>query len=305
MEHPDHLNHLPVWLENVVLFYGARKSGTTMTLNLMDGGHEMFVSPAEIKLKRFLSEHWDHPETNKEKYFSRSTIRGWTYEGFDMEVYKAYIDRAEQEPDLKRLIQKDIYYQAKCSAHAPKDIKQWAMKEVGGHPEKILSFFRSFFPDGKVVFVFRHPKNVTASVIKNRKRRNMAMSLFQYYKQTRDPMFVMAKQERLRTAPYIFSLNYEDLTNEQTRQGVLEQLCAFLELSWHEAFDYTSEFGVRSVSRTSSQNTASVFSSNAPWHKGLSMMERIAVCVFGQMTLAELLIKGRLSDYKAAMLRYR
>ncbi|MEM6960330.1 MAG: sulfotransferase [Myxococcota bacterium] len=51
------------WLENPVLFYGCRKSGTTLLMSLLDGalfGGEqgLFVYPSEIKLKSLVRRPW-------------------------------------------------------------------------------------------------------------------------------------------------------------------------------------------------------------------------------------------------------
>ena len=39
------------WIEQALLIYGPRKGGTTLYQNLLDGGAEVFVYPAELKLK--------------------------------------------------------------------------------------------------------------------------------------------------------------------------------------------------------------------------------------------------------------
>lgn len=292
---------LPDWTSRPVLFYGARKSGTTMALNLMDGGEEMFVSPAEIKLKKFTSMEWGRGSKDKIQYFEESTILGWEYDNFDMDAYVEYIQKQGNAEGLKSLIQHDLYHQYLSLQKKPSRPKLCAIKEVGGNTDKIFELFQKLFPQGRRVMILRSPLMVTRSVIKNRQRRNIKMSLWQYYKQTRNPMIILCNQAKYFDQANVFFMSYESLTDHKKREDIQKNLCHYLSISWDKKFTTTSEFGVETVSRTSSEDTAKIFVKNKKWYDNLTSPQRIIVLLTRYLTTLELLLAGRYGDYKRSI----
>jgi hypothetical protein len=67
------LSTLPSWTNKAVLVYGARKSGTTMLANLLDGGDKLLVYPSEMKLKLLLGHLWKDAEEAVTLYQAEST----------------------------------------------------------------------------------------------------------------------------------------------------------------------------------------------------------------------------------------
>jgi len=297
----DKQANLPDWTDKPVLFYGARKSGTTMALNLMDGGDEMFVSPAEIKLKKFFRMKWSGKISDKIQYFEESTILGWEYDNFDMEAYVDYVQEQENAGSLKSLIQKDLYNQYLALKKKPSHPKLCAIKEVGGETDAIFNLFEKLFPQGRRVMILRDPFMVTRSVLKNRQRRGIKISFWQYFKQTRDPLVILANQSKYMDQANIFFMAYEALTDKNKRQAVQENLCHYLSISWSDKFNTTSEFGVESVSRTSSENTAEVFVKKKKWYEGLVISERIMVASVHWLVRLELLMTGRYRGLKKSL----
>src|SRR5688572_4634084 len=129
----------PAWLERPVLIYGPRKSGTTLLLNLLDGGPDLFVFPGELKLKFLLAEFFNSGNLPR-RYYDKSEILGKTFPGFDSRKYSMLSGRASAMParSLRDLLCVDA-----CNVYAsledkPEPPALWGMKEVGGPTSQVL-----------------------------------------------------------------------------------------------------------------------------------------------------------------------
>ncbi len=202
------------WQNNAVLIYGARKSGTTLLQNLLDGGEEILVFPNEIKLKQFLKRVWKNSRNMVSDYiFNNQEITKLNfkikqskcnqkavdvddksfnllfakisdcvnYDLLDSRIldsldYKNYLSNLKEFNEHRfngfaDVLRKDITIFYNNLYKKPDKIKMWAMKEVGGDPETIFGFFKTMFPNGKIVAITRNPYYVIRSIIRDRRRR--------------------------------------------------------------------------------------------------------------------------------------
>jgi len=253
---------LPAWTDNAVLIYGPRKAGTTLLTNLLDGGEEIVVKPGETKLKliaqyssgdHFLTEYL---ESLRSPEFSPGELRPWPRATFEENIFAIYQGIKEK----------------------PKRPKMWAMKEVGGHLGSVLRVFYSHFPNGKVIMITRNPKQITRSVLNERRRRGVRLSFRQILNEVVDPLRVLKKQDKHRGKDRIHFVSYEDLVGVGTKEN-MENITKFLGVKYSQIFERPTIFGAPVVVQTSSRNTTQVFSSRQSWSQGLTLRERICVYV--------------------------
>ena len=101
---------LPAWTHTGVLVYGPRKGGTTLLLNLHDGGSELVAYPSELKLKRMAREISRDGGDAVAKYCNASTILGRDFANFGKDGYRRFADDLREAPPshLRELIRRDI-----------------------------------------------------------------------------------------------------------------------------------------------------------------------------------------------------
>jgi hypothetical protein len=129
------------------LIYGARKSGTTMLANLHDGGDELLVFPAEVKLNQFVKKWTDRPVA-AESFYSRSRLLGTPLPNFDSECYETQVEclKARGIPNLRDLLRHDIYAVHRSVMRKPEKPSSWGLKEVGATPIGSCNSSGIYFP---------------------------------------------------------------------------------------------------------------------------------------------------------------
>jgi hypothetical protein len=166
------------------------------------------------------------------------------------------------------------------------------MKEVSGNPDEILGCFRRLFMDGPIILIFRDPLHITASILKNRRRRGMRIGLRELVKHTSDPLRVMSRLKRYLDEPDVFSVTYEEIT-QGNRMVVLKQLCRFLRIKEFDRIGQPTVFGEAAVVRTSSRQVTEVFSDTAPWWNGLPARQCLLVVMIHAAIRLLLVIRGQ------------
>ena len=100
---------LPPWTDRAVLLYGPRKSGTSLLLNLLDGGEEIVAFPREMKLKFFLTAVWPGGQ-GAEVYSRLSRHAGQEFKGFSAERYRQLSEEtAGRARSLREQMQIDVH----------------------------------------------------------------------------------------------------------------------------------------------------------------------------------------------------
>jgi hypothetical protein len=269
---------LPPWVENGILVYGPRKAGTTLFQNLLDGGDQLFVYPAELKLKSFARK--PKRRTDLDYYCSRSRIPTVNPPHFSQDRYQEIWATARSQSSLQGLAE-FIRYDASavfasCS-NAPADIRMWCAKEVGGPTTQILETWRAMFPKGKALFIIRDPRMVTRAVLNDRRRKGLRLSWFEIAHETLDPMRVVTAQARLLDDPNVFVIAYEDLVADTA--GVMGQVAGFLGVENTTCFETPTIFSEPVVVRTASRQTTAVFQQASSWKDGLPRREQWIVAV--------------------------
>lgn len=288
------------WIENAILIYGPRKGGTTLFQNLLDGGSELFVYPAELKLK-FLAHT---PELSPAEYFAQSKIPAndpavvprtavdgkWdpeayfrhtreynvSPEAFDRAGYEAAwkADAATRQP-VASLVRKDAIRVFENSRFRGQSPRMWCAKEVGGHSGRVLHLWKSIFPSGRLLLITRDPLMVVRSVLQDRRRVGQRPSLWNIIKQTYDPVAVNATIARLSNSSDVFVLRYEDLVANP--EATMRKVADFIGIAFTHHLTQPTLLGEPAVVRTSSRVEKSVFISDAKWTDDLTLREKLVV----------------------------
>ncbi|MCB1377026.1 MAG: sulfotransferase [Alphaproteobacteria bacterium] len=288
------------WIENAILIYGPRKGGTTLFQNLLDGGDDLFVYPAELKLK-FLAHT---PELSPTEYFSQSKLPAnnpaamprtaadgtWdpdayfrhtreynvSAEAFDRAGYEAaWKADAETRQPVARLIRLDAIRVFENSRFRHASPRMWCAKEVGGHSGRVLDLWKKIFPQGRLLLITRDPLMVVRSVLHDRRRVNQRPSIWNIIKQTYDPMAVNATVARLATNKDVHVLSYEDLV--ATPEATMRKVADFLGIAFTAKLTQPTLLGEQVVVRTSSRVEKNIFISDATWTDGLTLREKLVV----------------------------
>ena len=269
---------LPPWVENGVLVYGPRKAGTTLFQNLLDGGDQLFVYPAELKLKSFARK----PQRGEDLdyYYSRSYIPTVNSPHFSQERYQELWVAARSQRTLRGLAEFVRYDAAavfaSCS-NAPSGLKMWCAKEVGGPTERILKTWRSIYPQGKALFITRDPRMVTRAVLNDRRRKGIRLSWLTIAEETLESMRVVTAQSRLLGDNGVLVIAYEDLVANPA--GIMAEVAAFLGVANAPNFVAPTIFSEPVVVRTASQQTHAVFQRTGSWQDGLPRRERWIISI--------------------------
>ncbi len=268
---------LPPWTDRAVLLYGPRKSGTSLLLNLLDGGEEIVAFPREMKLKFFLTAVWPGGQ-GAEVYSRLSRHAGQEFKGFSAERYRQLSEEtAGRARSLREQMQIDVHNLHQSADWKPAAPRMWAMKDVGAPTLRITNVFRQHFFDGKIVTILRDPRYVSRAVYRDRRRRQRRMSLREWFYEAIDPIRIMVHQARLLEAdPTIHALTYEDLVSER-RDDVLRGVCAYLGVEFAEVLTRPTIFGLPAVVLTSSRQTTEIFREEAHWTDELTFVERALI----------------------------
>ena len=288
------------WIENAILIYGPRKGGTTLFQNLLDGGGELFVYPAELKLK-FLART---PRLTPSEYFSRSKLPAndpagtpgtgqqgnWEPEAYfrhtrEYNVSPESFDRAGYETawrsspnaqcSVGELIRNDVVRVFDNCRFRSVPPRMWCAKEVGGHTGKVLQLWRGIFPGGRLLLLVRDPLMVVRSVLHDRRMVSERPSLWNIIKQTYDAIAVVAGIAGLRGQKHVLVLCYEDLVADT--EGSMRRVAEFLGVEFTSVLTMPTLLGEKVVVRTSSRVDTKVFVSDAKWTDGLTLRERTII----------------------------
>jgi hypothetical protein len=267
---------LPAWTRRAVLLYGPRKGGTTLVANLLDGGEELVVFPAEVKLKFLIREWLTAGPAAARTYFSHSRVLGQAFPNFDAARYAGLVRSGlgSEARDLGELLRADVAAVHACIETKPPEPRLWAMKEVGGDGGRILRLFRHLFLDGKVVLILREPRQVTASVLRDRRRKERRLGPLRLLREIADPIRALQDQAELLDDPSVHALVYENVAGGRL-ESELDAVCRYLGIERLPVFERPTIFGQSVVTRTSSRPTTEVFVNREPWSAGMSFAQRL------------------------------
>lgn len=267
----------PPWLDRAILIYGPRKGGTTLFLNLLDGTPELFIYPAELKLKYFVKADWGHTD-DAERYRAFSRIPTLKSPRLDLDSYqenwRGFTDGATT-PTLKELIGHDVAQVLESVSTAPASPKLWCAKEVGGRTSHILALWFALFDQPKALLLLRDPLMVVRAILNDRRRQRKRLSLRAIARETRDSLRVVKAQSRYLDDPRTLTICYEDLVADTVAE--MRRVCAFIGVPYSERFTRPSLLGEVVVVATSSRQTTKVFMQESDWSDGLPLRERLTV----------------------------
>jgi hypothetical protein len=273
-----------------VLVYGPRKAGTTLFQNLLDGGEELFVYPAELKLKFFVK----HPPGEDLLAVYRRESRVPTIKASRLSLHRYEELWAQAEPGtLGELVRRDAEFALASCAEKPVRLRMWAAKEVGGDTEGILNLWRDLCPAGRILFITRDPLMVTRAVLNDRRRKGRRLGILQIVRETYDPVRVSRMQSRHLADPGACAISYEDLIADTPI--TMTRVADFLGVEPAAFLAQPSIFGEPIVVATASRREGAVFRDDVAWRTGLTARERIIVW----STTALLRLMGWGVDYPA------
>lgn len=292
---------LPRWVDRGVLVYGARKAGTTLLQNLLDGSDQLLVYPAELKLKRFVR----RPEraSDATAYHAESRIPAVCPPRLSQERYCALWRAAYGRHafrGLADLARYDAWAVLASASGGPGQPEMWCAKEVGGPTMRVLDAWRAAFPQGRIVLLTRDPRMVTRAVLNDRRRRGHRLSWRQIARETLDPMRTVTAQARLLGEQGILVIAYEDLVADTA--GVMATVARFLGLAYTPRFTEPSIFSAPVVVSTASRRTTEVFQASESWDDGLTRREKAVVATVHAVAS---LLPGYNVDYCALRRRLR
>ncbi|MEX2298756.1 MAG: sulfotransferase [Dongiaceae bacterium] len=269
---------LPTWTERAALVYGARKAGTTLLLNLLDGSDALMAFPSEVKLK---SLHRVPAGTHsRDTYLARSRVAEVDARRLSQDRYKALwaaVDPTAIAGKLCNLLRLDAWHVQQAAARAPLTPQLWCAKEVGGDTDAILDLWWRCFPDAPILFILRNPLMVTRAVLQDRRRKDRRLGIADIVRETADPMRVVAAQSRHLGDPRLLAIAYEDMVTDTP--ATMGRIAAFFGIPFDEILLRPTLFGEPIVVRTSSRSTTEVFQSSDDWRDGLTGRERFWVRV--------------------------
>jgi hypothetical protein len=273
------------WIENAVLFYGPRKSGTTLLQNLFDGGQQLLMRQGELKLKQFADELWANEKQATERYYRKKRRIGIrkgdkVFENFDHTPFmKAIHKDSRNNSSFKDLMTDEIQLIYDAIEDKPKDLKYWAVKEAGGNIDKVLRFWKQNFFSGRSVFIFRDPMMIVRSILTQARRQNEHMPIKRIHKEVKTAIFSIHRMQRHINSSYVYAITYESLT-ASTDQTV-KNVCKFLDITDENKLLYPTKFSVTEKVGNASKDTVKVFKNYKKWHHDLSLKETICVLLFG------------------------
>ena len=302
------------WLDNPILIYGPRKSGSSLLQNLIDGGNQLLMIPGELNLNHTFK-YLHFPEAaQKQEYLSRgrSLHRDNHFASKTDTNYEQLMDAVEfqipplKKPQLEGALNSKEYlrvlgklptsafsnmrsihqYDVKAfrdALHKNKvNYSGWASKEVGGAcPQAILTYFKTMFPKSRIVFIARDPRFIVRSIILNRRRQGITLPLFQILKEYHEVQRIMDFYYGLEETPDLTFIFYEDLSSNT--EAEMKHLAKRLGIEYSEVLTQPTVLGIETVVTTSSQHTKKVFKnkdSEGTWKKDLSFRETVAIYLY-------------------------
>ena len=265
------------WTENPVLTDGPRKSGTTLMLDLLDGGDELLAYPADFKIKF----HYDtlySPDSCREQYLKNQRHNFESLPDFDYELFKSMLGKGVLSTGLKETILNDLLWVKKCSPLAQIEFKGWCSKEVGGDPKHVISYYRSLFFYGKIILVFREPMRIIRSAILFKRKKGQKVGLWDTLRQAFEAVIIIHKLSQYINEPGVHAITYEEITGDD-REKTFASLFTFLGIREFELMYIPTRFKTSVVVGTSTKNTKKIFSNQLSWTKGLKRVDLFSVLV--------------------------
>ena len=333
----------PNFLDNAVLVYGPRKSGTTLLQSLLDGGEQMLMLPGEAKIKFLFEPRVGAPyllryalqENGEDWTFARATIGARalqeipegvhlpglspeeTARVFDLQRYRDTLQNlhdAKPHHPYEKLARGDARPHREYSAGAGElraevqafaaalrsleysqsearpHFKIWAIKEVGGHPHKIIECWRELVPNLKVVFLVRNPRFIVRSIILDRRRKGIRLSFWKIWKECEAAQNIVsaAFSEKSNCDVIVY---YEQLTRNTPAE--MQRIAAAIGIDCEEKLSTPTMLGASAIVRTSSQKTAQVFASEKAWDEGLLPYQKRAIAWFHFFSPLSYKLRGR------------
>jgi hypothetical protein len=300
-----------------ILVYGPRKGGTTLLQSLLDGGSDVLMLPGELKLKwmpqrlnsasePFLDFYLqrgrlDFPDlierqhgtlTAKPDYHFASFSKEQTDEMFDASRYVKQLDamRAQPPASTREILTRDVDAFVASLRGNDKPFKRWASKEVGADPQHVIGFWRSLFPDGKVVFLVREPTFVVRSIIMDRRRKGIRMTFGRILRECREAQNIINSAHEYSIGREIM-VSYEELT--ANTQAQMQRIAAQLQLPFEPILCTPTTLGTPMVVRTSSRATQEVFRQAPSWKKDLRRNEITAIALYQKLAPAQHRLRGK------------
>lgn len=297
-----------------VLVYGPRKAGTSLMQNLLDGGTRVLMVPGELKLKVFVrklemaradpaglfvsrgrsifpSSMSASPEVVSNRVLGGLPVEKVS-ENLDLEKYHSKVSEIQNHKELNvgEILKADVAAFVSALREETFTAERWASKEVGGDPYKILELFRRYFPQGRIVFSVRQPEFIVRSILLNRRRKGVRLSIRRIFHECQDAQRIInyAHERAIREDIVVA---YEQLTSDTI--GEVTRVCEFLGIPFEEELTKPTTLGHPVVVDTSSQQTTQVFRQPSHWQKDLTLREMTTIHCFQIFAPLWGFVKGR------------
>jgi len=175
------------------------------------------------------------------------------------------------------VLQHDVNGFVKALANPSTGIIGWASKEVGGRSSRIISFFYSMFPNGKVIYLARDPLHVTRSIILERRRRGVELNAKDIWRQLIDSQNVV-NYIASHTSDMTHVVAYEMLIENTEHE--MKRVCRALQIPYAKIHTIPTTLGLPAVVHTSSRATTQVFKSTKHWSHDLYLKQKIVLFVY-------------------------
>lgn len=263
-----------------ILVYGPRKGGTTLLHRLIDSP-AVFCHASETKIK-YSDKIMAELRAVQENAIASLSATYFPYtKQADKQRVSSYCQELRTNVDLSRglagFIEADIRSCAIAEGHKGLP-SAWCIKEVGGNADKILNWFLTSFPQGRVISIRRDPRFVARAVYRERRRRGVCLDVAGIRHQAREPWLVEAAQVRFSNHPRVFTLSYEKLVQQPAIQ--MAELTSFLDIPFDQVMTYPTQNGIETEVNTASKSGRGVFQSNATYSDGLTLGERVAIVMY-------------------------
>lgn len=306
---------------NAVLIYGPRKSGSTLLTSLLDGGNDLLMLTGELKIKKFYKQ--GPPHNLVEAYFRKGRndfyqmldvrrennsillkarpdfafsglSKTQTNEEFDMSHYLSCLNSniTDAPTSFGDMVKMDVSSFAASVRKKTGSFSCWAIKEVGGDPERLIPYFHSQFSASKIILNIRHPMFVVRSLILEASRNTPGIRKRDMRTKLRRRMMVGTIWKECREAQdfvnYVYSqadrefvVVYEQITENTEKE--MRRLAEYLEIPFDPIFCYPSTLGQSAVVRTSSKKSHSVFSQVSDWTHDLKPHQIFVMKLFNRV----------------------
>lgn len=208
-----------------------------------------------------------------------------THALFNKENYISQLSKcaSHSQNSVRAMIKQDVSAFEAAMKVGPREYTKWASKEVGGDPRAVLSFFYDAFPTGKVIYLVREPRFIVRSIVLERKRRGIRLSLRQIIGECFEAQNVVNYAyeiaDELGHAKLI--VTYENLTSNTSSQ--IADIAEFLDIPNEPILRVPTTLGVPGTVATSSKMTNDVFQQPRSWKAGLTLRERMLISFFFQI----------------------